>query len=222
VRKYHAANGGQGETKVQDEGHEGWRLCDFVEYVNKLLKENKSQQEVTDDEILTLRMYTGSTYSSFNKALRQKGRSVYSTAEVLNDGADAPMPFNCCVQAARNALMKMQAIPRQQGTTYRGVTGFLDKQFNELKMGMDFAFFSTSTDMQVAKDFAMTAEKWVLFEVSYVAACRGVDIRILSVYPGEKEILFPPCTGLCMVGDGADNVTGIIKVIPSAAHEMDL
>jgi hypothetical protein len=86
--------------------------------------------------------------------------------------------------------MKMQSIPREKCKTYRGCTGFLDEEFNKQRMGIDFAFFSTSTDRQVAEDFARSAEMWVLFEVAYVAACRGVDVKLLSVCPGEKGVLF--------------------------------
>jgi hypothetical protein len=81
----------------------------------------------------------------------------------------------------------MQSIPREKCKTYRGCTGFLDEEFNKQRMGIDFAFFSTSTDRQAAEDFARSAEMWVLFEVAYVAACRGVDVKLLSVYPGERR-----------------------------------
>ena len=111
----------------------------------------------------------------------------------------------------------MKSIPREQCKTFRGVTGFLDEEFSKQKMGMDFAFFSTSTDRKVAEDFARSAEKWVLFEVQYAAGCRGVDVGSLSVYPGEKEVLFPPCTALNMVGDGFAGTTGVVVVSPIAA-----
>ena len=129
--------------------------------------------------------------------------------EVLREG----------IQAARHGLLKMQSIPREQCKTFRGVTGFLDEEFSKQKMGMDFAFFSTSTDRKVAEDFARSAEMWVLFEVQYVAACRGVDVKSLSVYPGEKEVLFPPCTALNKVGSGSAETTGIVTVSPIAATQ---
>jgi hypothetical protein len=39
----------------------------------------------------------------------------------------------------------------------------------------------------------------VLFEIECLRACPGVDVSLLSVYPGEKEVLFPPCTGLSLL-----------------------
>ena len=32
-------------------------------------------------------------------------------------------------------------------------------------------------------------------------ACPGADVSVLSVFPGEQEVLFPPCTGFALVGD---------------------
>ena len=36
----------------------------------------------------------------------------------------------------------------------------------------------------------------VRFEIEYTPTCPGVDVSVLSVFPGEKEVLFSPCTGL--------------------------
>ena len=92
-------------------------------------------------------------------------------------------------------------------------------------MGMDYAFFSTSADKDVAAEFAGSAARSVLFEVQYMRACAGADVSTLSVYPGEKEVLFPPCTGLspadaedltAYLGEAAGQAH--IKVFPSAAN----
>jgi hypothetical protein len=53
-------------------------------------------------------------------------------------------------------------------------------------MGMDFAFLSTSRDRSVAENFG-SAEKTVIFEVLYIAACPGVDVQLLSLYPAEGD-----------------------------------
>jgi hypothetical protein len=223
-RMYDSADEGQtAALKVLDAGHEGWTLKQFVAHVNGLLKKAGTDHKVTDEEVLTLRMYTGSTFWAFNNALRKKGMSLASGAD------DYVMPVSFCIQAARNGLLKMQSIPREQCSTYRGCTGFVDEEFNKQKIGLEFAFLSASTDRKVAENFAKSAEKWVLFEVLYVAACSGVDLRCLSVYPGEKEILFPPCTALNKVGEGSAETrvtkidggvgsvetTGVITVSPT-------
>jgi len=74
----------------------------------------------------------------------------------------------------------------------------------------------------------------VLFEIEYTRACPGVDVSVLSVFPGEKEVLFAPCTGLSFANDqpasavlptgGLSPRCGLgagrahVKVLPAAAH----
>ena len=106
LRTYDDSSGGGGKTKILDEGHEGWTLRQFVEYVNGLLKKHNSHLKVTDDEILTIRMYTGSTFTRFNRALRRRGTAVYAKDGDSDDVA--PLAFSYCIQAARNGLMNMQ------------------------------------------------------------------------------------------------------------------
>ena len=90
---------------------------------------------------------------------------------------------------------------------------------------MEYAFFSSTTEERVAKEFAGSAEHSVLFTITYVATCPGTDISLLSVYAGEKEVLYPPCTGLSLdAGErptGQDTGAGAghahVKVVPASA-----
>jgi hypothetical protein len=106
--------------------------------------------------------------------------------------------FRACIQSARQCISDMQAIPRPAHATFRGVTGYLADSFQSSGMGMDYAFFSTTTDGQVARDFAGTAAHSVVFEIEFIRGCPGADISMLSLFPGEKEVIFPPCTGLSL------------------------
>ena len=66
----------------------------------------------------------------------------------------------------------------------------------------------------------------MLFEIEYLRACPGVEVSLLSVFPGEKEVLFPPCTGLSLSAAeaGAGSRTGAgagqahVRVTPAAAR----
>jgi hypothetical protein len=187
----------EGQQKVLDAGHSGMRLRDFVDACNAQLQKSGSEKRVTDAQVLALRLYTGSTFRRFNTALREKGM-----------GQDqGEMPFRACVQSARKGVLTFQAIKRPTDTTFRGVTGFLPAHFGQERIGMDYAFFSTSVDRGIGREFAGSAAISVLFEVKYVAGCPGADISMLSLYPGEKEVLFAPCTGLSLEDSGA-GVTG--------------
>jgi hypothetical protein len=203
-----------------DEGHGGMRLADFTRAVNALLERHGSGNRVTDARVLALRLYTASTFKRLNTALRDKGTGR----------TQGELGFKACVQSARKCLLDMQAIPRPHANTFRGITGYLADDFESKGMGMDYAFFSASTDEAVAVGFAAEAsvDRTVLFEIECLRACPGVDVSLLSVYPGEKEVLFAPCTGLSLVpADGASGSgarTGAaaghcsVKVYPAAAQ----
>jgi hypothetical protein len=73
---------------------------------------------------------------------------------------------------------------------------------------MDYTFFSTTSSECVAVEFASSAERHVIFEVQYVRACSSVDVEMVPMFPAEKEVLFPPCTGLSLVDQDQDDGTG--------------
>jgi hypothetical protein len=209
------------KANIFDEGHGKWRLGDFTAATNKKLLEIGSQNRVTDAGVLGLRLYSVSTFSAMNTALRSTGTALHNKA---HSGSPVPeLKFRACIQSARKCLLEMAALPREATNTYRGVTGYLADEFEHSRMGMDFAFASATTDRKVAEVFIGSAEKRILFELLYASACPGVDISMLSVYPGQKEVLFPPCTGLCLtkVGGGVQvggGQQGLVRVIPFAAR----
>ena len=177
---------GQGKPTILDEGNAGMRLADFTRKANEALAACTSKKRVTDACVLALRLYTSSTFRRLNASLRDKGTGKTTGS----------MRFRACVQCARTCVLALQAIPRAREATFRGATGFLGDEFQANGMGMDFAFFSTSLDKGVASQFAGSTARSVLFEVVYLRGCQGADVSLLSLYPGEKEVLFPPCTGL--------------------------
>ena len=191
------------------------RLQDFVDEINSQLSRCSSEKRVTAAHVLALRLYTASTFRRLNTALRDKGTGK----------AEGELGFRACVQSARKCVINMQAIERPHANTFRGATGYLGDEFESSDMGMDYAFFSATTNEAVAMEFTGSAPRSVLFDIQYLRACPGVDVSVLSVYPGEKEVLFPPCTGLSLTkgasgaprtGPGAGHAR--VSVTPQAAH----
>jgi hypothetical protein len=187
--------------KLLDEGHGGMALEDFTNAVNAKLNQHGSTHRATDAEVLALRLYTTCTFRRLNSALRAKGTGT----------EQGELGFKTCIQTARSCLLGMQAIPRPPAHTFRGATGYLGDEFDASQMGLDFAFFSASAHESVATTFAggvvPTVAHSVVFKVEYLRACPGVDVSMISVFPGEKEVLFPPCTGLSLP---LENVGGIL------------
>jgi hypothetical protein len=185
-------------AKILDAGHGGMRLHDFTEQVNSLLKKHGSDSRVTDAQVLALRLYTSSTFRRLNTSLRDKGQNK----------TKGDLKFKACVQFARTCVLALQAVPREKTSTFRGATGYLSHAFQGDGMGMDYAFFSTSLNEQTAAEFAGSADHSILFEIEYLRGCPGADCSMLSLYPGEKEVLFPPCTGLNVMNKGSAAITG--------------
>jgi hypothetical protein len=201
-----------GHPTVLDEGHGGMCLQDFTTKANAALQQAKSKRRLTDAQALALRIYTSSTFRRMNAGLRNKGM-----------GKTQAIPLRALVQSARTGVLRFQAIRREAVTTFRGVTGYLSEEFEASDMGMDFAFFSTSANKVMGAEFAGGVSSSVLFEVDYVRACPGADISMLSLFPGEKEVLFPPCTGLSLKStrgtwsSGAGAGQAHVAVTPTAA-----
>ena len=65
------------------------------------------------------------------------------------------------------------------------------------KWGVEIAPMSSTTDLNVAVDYASEASTCLLFKIHVTGRMHnqgGVDINFLSAFPSEKEFLFPPLT----------------------------
>jgi len=168
----------KGEVRgtVLDEGHGGMQLQDFTRKINSQLESAGSTNRVTDARVLSLRMYTSSTFRQFNAALRQKGSQ---TSE-----AQGELRFKACVQSARSCVLSMQAIRRPAANTFRGITGYLTEAFEHSGMGMDFGKY-TSAHVCMCHLRAVLA----------LATCNaqpGSWLTNLSVPPTQRSSLPPP------------------------------
>jgi len=157
----------------------------------KLRDEEKGMQlmllttaELTVEEVIALRLYSGPCYTLYNKTCRDGVRNVFSTTlNVINSGQ---------IKISRTTTACK---------VYRGVKGKLPKQFFETNVfgvrgGIEKGFMSTSEDRDVAVSYMGASGTRVLFEIQMGMIDKGADISFLSQYPAEKEILFAPLTGL--------------------------
>ena len=105
-----------------------------------------------------------------------------------------------------SAIVKLGRLSKPR-TVYRGLSGsVLPPQFwkGHGNGGVEFAFMSTTSDRDVAIRYARgrpgksEAERQVktVMEIKMGMIDRGADLAWLSQYPEEKEITFPPFTGL--------------------------
>ena len=81
------------------------------------------------------------------------------------------------------------------------------------KGGTEFGFLSTSASKEVAVNFAVSQLPLIFKFETKDFTSRGADISFLSVYPGEKEALYPPLTYLRSVGMQKETVGGLEVVV---------
>lgn len=136
--------------------------------------------------VLALRLYTTSTYKSINDPMRQK---------VL------PHPFAATTYYISDALSKLREVqgkdPKRRNTSLTFWRGMKNLQIAEEFVrtgGTEMACMSTTSSPAVAQEFAESESPLLFKFVSKSFMSHGADISFLSVYPGEKEVLYPPLT----------------------------
>jgi hypothetical protein len=132
--------------------------------------------ELTPDEVKAIYRYTtNSGYTEMNSYLRGREYSPEDAARIQKD-----------VDDAISGLQKLPTVTRE---TVRG-TNLPQSVLDQLKVGErypDQAFQSTTTNRNVADGFRGDGNAMI-----YVDGRTGVDVRALSHFGSEAEVLFSP------------------------------
>lgn len=138
--------------------------------------------------VLALRLYTTSTYKSINDPMRQ-------------DPPVLPHPFAATLYYISDALSKLREVqgkdPMRRNSSLVFWRGMKNLQIAEEFVqtgGTEMACMSTTSSQGVAQEFAESESPLLFKFVSKSFMSHGADISFLSVYPGEKEVLYPPLT----------------------------
>jgi ADP-ribosyltransferase exoenzyme len=145
-------------------------------------------------DLSALADYTGSGYRDLNDALRSNAVDASQHARI---------------EAIKNALQKL---PTYRGPVVRG-TDLSPEVLAQYRPGAvitEKAFLSTTTNPAVARSTAFSGN--VEFRI---VSFTGRDVSSVSMFPGEREILFPPGTHFFVAGKTIDPLTGktIIEMI---------
>jgi hypothetical protein len=113
------------------------------------------------------------------------------------------------IYACSSGMRKLSRVSRipPKRHVYRGIGGVkLSKQFLTIKEGggrggVEFAFMSTSTKMQVALMYIGDKSLPVLFKCEVGDIDRGCSMAFVSQYPAEDEILIPAMSYLEITGN---------------------
>lgn len=139
--------------------------------------------------VLSLRLYTSSTYDSINMPMRTtpptKPHPFAVTAYYISEG----------IKMLRSMAGELPGAHQPQ-VFWRGMKDLTISDAFMESGGTEFACMSTTLVQDVAVDFAFSRAPMLLKLETKDFMSRGADITFLSVYPGESETLFPPLTFL--------------------------
>ena len=188
-----------------ERGHGDMRLDDFV-----ALPEAQ-RSKLKRAHVLALRLYTLEFYKRVNTALREK---------------QTPHPFAATTGFITTGLKQLRLIAcqspdaRRELVMYRGIAN--RRLGDSFVGGSELACMSTTLDPATAMEFASSqpGDALIFRYVSRTPLDRGADVRFLSAYPLEAEMLFPPLTYLepdgfvdeDLIGDGT--ITRMLQVRP--------
>jgi hypothetical protein len=180
---------------VRDCGRDA--ACSFEHFMQH---ENVAQAHLTKAHVLALRLYTTPAFRTINGPLRDQTRST-------------PHPLPATVYYLREGIKKLRATLKTGEQTTNGagqkVAGakhtvlwrglkrvHLTNQFKDCG-GTELAPMSTTSELQVALNYGTCDEGSVLFRICVAdQLVHGADLKWVSVFPNDAEVLYPPLTFL--------------------------
>jgi hypothetical protein len=186
-----------GEMRLREQGHDGWKLADFVSL------ETAKKAELKPAHVAMLRLYTGSLYGPWNSTLR----ALTETEPAARAAAKIELlKWATCIAVLYEAVLKLSAVTGVM-TVFRGLDesklelpeSFTDPSKAEQGFagGVEMAFMSTTQDQEIAFQFSGgKGKRGSIIEIKFNAASRGANLQPFSIWPQEQELLFPPFTYL--------------------------
>ena len=169
---------------VRDKGRTGMRLAGFMKSKEAL------ECQLNEAEVASLRFYTSHSYEAINIPLRDSQRA-------------GPHPLPVIVTLIQSGLKKLRRLgcddkkSKEVVILWRGASNMVMPQVFEEEGGTELAPMSTTTEVEVALNYAMKGNATTALLFRYITSNslqRGSDLQWLSLFPGEAETLYPPLT----------------------------
>uniref|UniRef100_A0A6B2L6D6 NAD(P)(+)--arginine ADP-ribosyltransferase n=1 Tax=Arcella intermedia TaxID=1963864 RepID=A0A6B2L6D6_9EUKA len=202
--------------------HKTLEIWNQAQEVLPQLKKHPYALQLEDEEIMALRVYTGSFYIVINKFLRDlnTAKASKSKAALLS----TQQTWVSTITHLYSAVRKLSRVPGSVRPSYRGVDKPLRPDFfvpdrRGMIAATEFGFMSTSTLKTKALEFC-GAQEATLFcikprEEDASGYHKGVSVGWCSEFPAEDEVLFPPLTLFEVLKRRRKNRVIKITVVPT-------
>merc|ERR1712194_586228 len=185
------SNDGTGDSQVRDRGNSGRRLSDFAGM------EQARTAGLKEWHVAALRVYTSWVFKLINGPLR---------AEKNRNGFKETHPLAATLLLIYEALKMLRGVHAGSTETVEFWRGMKDLVLDEgydnfmLKGGTELGCMSTSVSKDIIGKYSQSGCPLIFRVVSDGFMSRGADISWLSLFPTEKEVLYPPLTYLRPIG----------------------
>ena len=198
-------HGGVLKREEFDMGHENYDLTDFVNL------DNCRRANLQDHHVMAIRLYSSSLFSLFNCPMRNRTK---------------PHPIRFTMYILMEGLKMLRKVAAKIDPEGDARNKYLWRGMKDMKMDMDkfkrvggteLAPMSTTSSREVANAYAGVGKqghKSLIFRYNTRGLSRGVLIDFLSMYPKEKEYLYPPLTTLIFDDRSDIETDGDITIMP--------
>jgi hypothetical protein len=179
------SNAGDGQVVIRDEGRDGMRLADFG------ILQQAVEAGLDLCHVLALRIYTSSLFQVITRPFRD-------TQNLEGFQEEHPVPITVLlIQEALKKLRQLHLGDHSPAEEYwRGMKNLEATDDFLSNGGTELGPMSTSVSKVKIGEYAKSEYPLILRVVPTSFMERGSDISWLSLYPGEKEVLYPPLTYL--------------------------
>lgn len=209
------------ETKASRHPRKARSLDERLEELEKINQELERLGEVKmiKEELIGLVLYTGPMFEKYNAVNRGGALHLSQSERLKKEFEDNCLGnrYTTTIHVINSGIIKLSKLTKAS-RVYRGMRqGLLPPQFwsadeRGSRGGVEFGFMSTTTSKAVALQYTRGGSTPTVLEMQMGMIDRGADLSRLSQYPEEREICFPPLTGMEVIDTRVEGSVLVVQV----------